>query len=596
MKYFRILTLFGAALLLFSSCSKDTPSTQNDASTAITEAQETEPTREIYTVAANGASDYCIIRSDAIGTNALKTLVALRKSINEKYGISLTIDSDWSKDNKENNTVTSDSSVREVLVGNTNRAETRDVAQEYSNIKYGYVIKAVNGKIVIWGSEDDTLEYALNYFIENLLVGSALEIEEGFTKIWDLNGENMPLSILSREYTIICSKNDPDKVINSANLIATKLSELSGVKPAVKYDQNTPDHSGKEILIGSTDRAESIAAAGENIQYMDYLIRISGNKIVILGGSPLSAQAAADEFLNLIKNGSISSLDSDFEYTRNYHDLIADSIAFNIDSFVPSWSGQFTVPAWMTDYEEKLYALTSPTGRLTSDAHRGDVQNYPENSLPGILSAIMMGTDVIEIDIRLTRDNVMVLMHDESLKRTTDWSAKMGKNGLPTSDKVDDWTYEQLRELRLLYNGKATDCLIPTMYEAALLFAGRSQIHFDCKVADKIDKNSDVYLLAEATGSKESFIYYYGLSTMQQWRSLNKDDKEFADFVAKMNKYLAMPGHALRKRNFEMIEKHGDKPDGWIAARGEGYTMTFTNKIYDFSKYLAANGEPIKLP
>jgi len=596
MKYFRILTALGAALFLLSSCSKNTPPEQTETSAVVTEAIETEPAREVYTIASDGASNYSIIRSEDMDTDSLKSLITLRKSINEKYGISLTIDSDWSKDNKENNTVTSDKSVCEVLVGNTNRAETRDVAEEYSTVKYGYVIKAVNGKVVIWGSEDATLTYALNYFTENLLVGSSLEIEEGFLKVWDLNGEDMPLSVISSEYTIICSKDAPDKVLNSANLLATRLSELSGVKPAVKFDTSAPDKSGKEILIGTTDRAESAAAAAEGIQYMDYLIRISGNKIVILGGSPLSAEAAADTFLSLIRDGSISSLDSDFEYTRNYHNLISDSIVFNIESFVPSWSGQLTVPAWMTDYEEKLYALTSPTGRLTADAHRGDTQNYPENSLEGILSAIMLGADVIEIDIRLTKDKVMVLMHDASLKRTTDWSVKMGKNGLPTSDKVEDWTYEQLRELRLLYNGKATDCMIPTMYEAALLFAGRAQIHFDCKVTDKIDKNTDVYLLAEATGSKESFIYYYGIATMQQWMNYDKEDKDFATFVGKMRKYISMPGHSLRRRNYDMIAKHGDKPEGWLAAWDEGYTMTFTNKIYDFSKYVAENCEPIKLP
>jgi hypothetical protein len=297
----------------------------------------------------------------------------------------------------------------------------------------------------------------------------------------------------------------------------------------------------------------------------------------------------------MIKDGTISTLDRDFEYKSGYHELIADSLALNIESFVPVWADKFTPAAWMLDYEEKLYALTAPGGRMTADSHRGDVQNYPENSIPGILSAIMMGADVIEIDIRLTKDNIMVLMHDASLKRTTDWSAKAGKNGLPASEQIEDWTYEQLRELRLLYGGKATDCIIPTMYEAALLFAGRAQIHFDCKVSDQLDKNSDIYLLAEATGSKESFIYYYGLSTMQQWRSLNKNDEEFSDFVKKMTKYLAMSGHGLRKRNFEMIEKHGDHANGWKKAWDEGYKMTFTNKIYDFSRYIAENCEPFKI-
>ncbi len=83
---------------------------------------------------------------------------------------------------------------------------------------------------------------------------------------------------------------------------------------------------------------------------------------------------------------------------------------------------------------------------------------------------------------------------------------------------------------------------------------------------------------------------------MQQWQLLNKDDKDFANFVKKMTKYLAMSGHGLRKRNFELIEQLGDHAEGWKKAWDQGYKMTFTNKVYDFSKYIAANCEPFKLP
>lgn len=588
MKLLKFFTLAVALLILFSSCAGD-----NVEDIAETTAAEIEQTAEIYTVASQGICDYAFIRADVFGSEALKKALDLRRSIEEKFGVTIKVESDWSRDNKENKTVESTPDVHEILLGNTNRAETRAIAEEYKDLGYGYVISAVNGKIVIWGTEDGALIAALNYFGDTFLGADTLELPEGFTYTWSLTGEGMPLSVIANEYTIICPQRAVKRIWNASDMLALRLSELSGTKPKVVADDKDTDKSDKEILVGSTDRAES---AIDGIGYMDYVIRIKDDKIVLFGGSPLATQSAVEKFVSLIKDGTISTLDSDFEYKSNYHALIADSLAFNIESFVPVWADKFTPAAWMLDYEEKLYALTAPSGRMTADSHRGDVQNYPENSIPCILSAIMMGADVIEIDIRLTKDNIMVLMHDASLKRTTDWSSKAGKNGLPSSDKIEDWTYEQLRELRLLYGGKASDCIIPTMYEAALLFAGRSQIHFDCKVADQLDQNSDVFLLAEATGSKESFVYYYGLSVMQKWQSLNKDDKEFSDFVKKMAKYLAMPGHGLRKRNFEMIEKHGDHVEGWKKAWDEGYKMTFTNKIYDFCQYVAANEKPIQLP
>lgn len=563
---------------------------QDEAQTTV--AAETDAEVSVYTVATKGATAYTMIRPDVFDERALAVTMELRRAINEKYSVDMAIKTDWSRENKENNTVTSGEDVLEILIGDTNRAETRDIAAAYADMACGYVIKAVNGKIVIWGTDTGALSSAIEFFTAEMLKGDELTVSSDYLAVWDLSGEGMPLDLIANNYTVICPQSAPDRVWNAANLFAKNIEALSGVKPTVQSDSKS-SLSDKEILIGNTNRAET-AAVGE-ILYMDYTIRISGGKIILLGGSPLATQSAVEAFFELIKSGSISTLDKDFEYSTRYHELIADSIALNIDSFVPSWASEFTVPAWMTDFEEKLYALTAPDGRMASDSHRGDVQNYPENSIPGILSAIMLGADVVEIDIRLTKDNIMVLMHDASLKRTTDWSAKKGRNGLPSSDQIEDWTYEQLRELRLLYGGKATDCIIPTMYEAALLFAGRSQIHFDCKVSDKIDVDSDVFLLAEATDSKECFVYYYGFNTMTKWQSLNKSDEDFKQFVITMKKYLAMSGHALRKRNFEMIEKHGDHAEGWKKAWDEGYKMTFTNKIYDFSRYIAVNCEPFKL-
>ena len=189
----------------------------------------------------------------------------------------------------------------------------------------------------------------------------------------------------------------------------------------------------------------------------------------------------------------------------------------------------------------------------------------------------------------------MVLLHDEHLKRATNWSDMQGKNGLPTSEKISDWTYEQLQQLNLKHNGKVTEYKIPTVYEAVSLFDGRTQIHFDCK-DESIDKYSDVYLLAEELGVKECFIYYYGMDTMKQWVSYNPEDTEFKEIVDRVNGYLELPDHVLRKRKFELIAMYGDHIDGWNKQYSLGYKMVFTDKIYDLCRYVAENQAPITQP
>lgn len=76
-------------------------------------------------------------------------------------------------------------------------------------------------------------------------------------------------------------------------------------------------------------------------------------------------------------------------------------------------------------------------------AHRGNWRNAPENSLQGYKQCIDGGIDGIEIDVHMTKDSAIVIMHDDTLDRTT-----TGK-GL-----VSDYTLEQIKQLNLKYSNR----------------------------------------------------------------------------------------------------------------------------------------------
>ncbi|MDX3804403.1 glycerophosphodiester phosphodiesterase [Streptomyces sp. AK04-3B] len=54
---------------------------------------------------------------------------------------------------------------------------------------------------------------------------------------------------------------------------------------------------------------------------------------------------------------------------------------------------------------------------VTAVAHRGDPYRLRENTIPSLRSALDLGADAVECDVRLTRDGVPVLLHDATLKR-----------------------------------------------------------------------------------------------------------------------------------------------------------------------------------
>lgn len=60
------------------------------------------------------------------------------------------------------------------------------------------------------------------------------------------------------------------------------------------------------------------------------------------------------------------------------------------------------------------------TGRPLVIAHRGASGSCPENTVPAFLQATKAGCDIIELDLRMTRDGHVVVLHDASVDRTTD--------------------------------------------------------------------------------------------------------------------------------------------------------------------------------
>ena len=114
--------------------------------------------------------------------------------------------------------------------------------------------------------------------------------------------------------------------------------------------------------------------------------------------------------------------------------------------------------------------LLDPTSkRVFVVAHRADWRNFPENSLPGIESAIAMGVDMAETDLQRTKDGHLVLMHDSTVDRTT-----TGKG------KVSDLTLAQVRALRLRNGyGMATPFVVPTLREVLVVVHGRILLNLD---------------------------------------------------------------------------------------------------------------------
>ena len=103
-------------------------------------------------------------------------------------------------------------------------------------------------------------------------------------------------------------------------------------------------------------------------------------------------------------------------------------------------------------------------------SHSGDWRNYPETSIPALEAGIRMGVDMMELDVKMTKDSVLVLMHDKTINRMTN-----GK-GL-----VSDITYDSLMtfNMKRAHNVLTDSIKVPTLREALLCCKDRILVNVD---------------------------------------------------------------------------------------------------------------------
>lgn len=578
------LTLIAVILALSCvSCEKDEPETQDS-----TEA--TEAARELISL-----EGYVFVYSATASRDVVATVRSAVDSIHASFGIRLTHTNDWMAIAPEEPIRNDD---KEILVGMTNRAESLEVDAAVDG-NFTYTVNQVGSKVVIYGGSEEALIRGIEHFVSIVTAEESASIEKDYSfnknYVDEIVSNGSVISRLASEYTIVYPVISNSGEAAIAGDIVNKILEKTDLNTK-KITDNSTD-KGKEILIGSTSRTPS----GVSYGYFDYSIKVSGQKIYILGGSSAALNSAGSKFIELALSEELK-LDEDGEYKFSIvKDGDINPIVNDITLFTPFWASSYTPPAWMLDFTEKTYAVTCPSGRITIKAHRGDSDNYPDNSIEGIASAILAGADCVEVDVRMTLDGIAVLLHDDSLAKGTDAASYVGKKGYPQSLSVTDWTYDQIKVLKMRdKSGKVTDYKVPTLYEALKLCAGRVFIQVDDKSGKIVIDSKEMYNLARETGSEECFFYFYGVSLFDKWLSYDPENEDLVSYTKLCRDYLSESGHSLRKPYWTNdVNKYdsgrfSETEDWWKKLSSEGKLMIWSQNIWKLSEYVSKNYSPMK--
>jgi glycerophosphoryl diester phosphodiesterase len=143
-------------------------------------------------------------------------------------------------------------------------------------------------------------------------------------------------------------------------------------------------------------------------------------------------------------------------------------------------------------------------------AHRGASRIAPENTMAAFATAVELGVDGLELDIHLSRDGIPVVIHDESLERTTDGQ------GL-----VADASLEQLQQLDAggWFSPQFIGESLPTLAEVLSEFSAKLRLNLELK---EFSAGIEVLSLLRQHSAAEVVISSFDYDLLKGLRSLDE--------------------------------------------------------------------------
>ncbi|MGH7813887.1 MAG: glycerophosphodiester phosphodiesterase [Candidatus Binataceae bacterium] len=136
-------------------------------------------------------------------------------------------------------------------------------------------------------------------------------------------------------------------------------------------------------------------------------------------------------------------------------------------------------------------------------AHRGASGNFPENTLSAFRGAIDAGADMCELDVHLTRDGELAVIHDETVDRTTDGRGEVREMTLAELKRLDAGARFK--------GGAVSGERIPTLDEVFAVTSGHCGLNVELKAAGVETKVAQIMAAREAFADSivSSFDWMY---------------------------------------------------------------------------------------
>ena len=209
------------------------------------------------------------------------------------------------------------------------------------------------------------------------------------------------------------------------------------------------------------------------------------------------------------------------------------------------------------DVEEMYSYFKYAPGKKIISGHRGTIEDQmPENSIPSMQNVLLSTVAIFEVDPRLTKDSIPVMVHDATLERTTTGHGK-----------VADFTWKELQGLKLKdHKGNPTKYKINTLDEMIKWAKGKTILNLD-------KKDLPMEMTAEIIRKHNAYA----------WVWVTVHNVEQAKFYLEKNPKQYMSMHIRTKEQLEAFKSSGLPYDRMIVYIGPEIKSS-NQEFYDFFK------------
>lgn len=299
---------------------------------------------------------------------------------------------------------------------------------------------------------------------------------DGAKAIDVLSGDNIPGSIMVNV-----------SEVDDINAVVNKCVEKQ-VLPTFRVDNNEVAQTLINALKNASLKDANVISADTKVlaKIRAFLNTIRTGLIIDIDGT-LTEKAANDLRISIRQApATFCVINVEDASHVNVDELQEMAVAVWVDVEAKSDSAEFTVDALravtagangvITDSSAKLTEVVNSnllektlTRTPVMIGHRGNPGVAPENTLSGFIKAYENGADVFEIDVEITKDGEIIIMHDNTINRTTTYRG---------NKTIGQMTLEEIKaEFILGKNGQATTEKVPTLKELLEEFKDK-----DCKI------------------------------------------------------------------------------------------------------------------